>query len=282
MKICCAPMTHWYLKALSDLERDAAGGDPRAVLLLAQAHLRGLRGAVVDRARGHTLLEQAAGRGSAIAARLLGDLANDDGDDEEARTWWRRAADLGDSGAMTNLLDGSGSPEELRWMIAAAEAGEPFAKEALKNRLADKTAQRASLEALARTPLEALAAEADDDEEGVDVDFVVTGGARVVTDLVGRSLEHIFALWPNAMVDARRDGEPFDFPGPNPPPEDDEEINLSVSTGIYSLGCDVSFDEKRKRWDISWMSVAPHPPAEAVERLVAALRAEAAALGVKT
>jgi hypothetical protein len=269
-------MTAWYLKSLSDLERDAAGGDPRALLLLAQAHLRGLRGAAVDPARAQTLLERAAGRGSGIAARWLGDEYNDRDDAKNAMTWWRRAAELGDTGAMTNLLDGSGSAEESRWMVLAAEAGEPYAREALRKRLAGEPAQLASLAQLARTPLEQLAAEADD-EDGLDVDLVVRR-AEAVNDLVGRSIERIFALWPSATASAKKSGAPFDFPGPLPPPEEDEEINVHVGAGIYDVVCDVNFSERKETWDVTWMSVAPHPPSAEIERLESVLREEAKAL----
>lgn len=66
----------------------------------------------------------------------LGHLAKEDGDREEARTWWNRAADADNTNAM-GMLGLLASEDEDRetartWYTRAAEAGAEGAEERLR------------------------------------------------------------------------------------------------------------------------------------------------------
>ena len=67
----------------------------------------------------------------------LGVLAYEDGDQDTARTWFQRAADLGHADAMYNLgalAEGKGDEDSARtWFRRAADLGHTHARRALRS-----------------------------------------------------------------------------------------------------------------------------------------------------
>lgn len=121
-----------YTTARAHLE--SAPDDPAALLLLAQAAGAGL-GEPVDTDRKLSLYERAADRGSAEAAYNLGAVHGGEQRYEAALRWYRRAAELGDTGAlrMAGVMHATGQgvatddAEAERLLLAAAAQGDPQA-----------------------------------------------------------------------------------------------------------------------------------------------------------
>ena len=84
-----------------------------------------------DREQARTWWRAAADAGHPVAMFNLGVLAYDEGDREQARTWWRAAADAGEPDAIFNLgalAYDEGDREQARtWWSASADAGHPGA-----------------------------------------------------------------------------------------------------------------------------------------------------------
>jgi hypothetical protein len=281
---------HWFAKSAAEVQAEAGKKNVRALLRLAELHDHGWRGVEADPDRAVALLQQAAEAGSAVAAYRLGDRYHrGEGADEDpvqAAAWWHRAAELGDADAMSNLfpdLIASDDPGRqaagYRMLVRAAEAGQPYARDQLRHVLAGTSAPPVSLAELARTPLEELAAQADDDAEGGELaeSFEVEAEPQAIDDLIGAWLDKAATLWPDLTVKVELDGEPFDFPGsgedlPSSVLEDMETITITLHAGVRHVECAVFFSSDDGTWDVTLSSYEPHPTPEEQAALLGAIR----------
>jgi hypothetical protein len=277
----------FYLKSLEDLERDAAGNDPRALYVLAGVIEAGFRGAEPDPERAAELEQRAAKLGLARAARSLGDRAMADDDEAEARRWWKRGAELGDAGSMANLLDDLDSDDPAAraeaegWLKRAAALGQPYAVDQLEQRTTGVRRPEISVEQLANMSLEEMAAlggEPTGDE--LDLAFEVEADHEAINHLVGRFVDFLDRRWGAVDVVAEIDGEPFDFPSPAPDEIEDEMIDLTLQAGERHLQMSVStWDEGE--WDLELASFEPHPSREEQAAIAEELRRLADDLGLE-
>ena len=260
--------TPFYLKSLEELERDAAGKNPRALYVLAGIVESGFRGADADSRRAMELETQAAALGLARAARSLGDRAMAEDDEAEARRWWKRAAELGDASAMANLLDDLDSADPAakaqaeQWLEKAAALGQPYAVDQLKQRTTGVRRPEVSVADLAKMSLEEMAALAGAPTgEELDLSFEVEADLEQVNHLVGRFIDFLDRRWGGVDVTSELDGEPVDFPSPEPEELEEQMIEIALQSGERHLQLSVSTWEDDD-WEIELASFEPHPSAE--------------------
>ncbi|MBK6808464.1 MAG: sel1 repeat family protein [Sandaracinaceae bacterium] len=276
-------MKAFYQKTIEDLEADAAGGDARALVRLADALRSGLRGATVDPARALQLELQAAELGHAGAACSVGDYyfrgRGVPQDRAEARRWYTRAAELGNVDAMANLLDGlkgddpAARAESQGWLVKAALLGQPHAVHLATGGLAG------SLREFAAQSLEQIAQQAAEQPDELTGTFEVEADAAQLNTLLGETLARLEATWPDLTVSAEVDGDPVDVPGPTPHEAlDGDDLELTIYAPLRHV--QINFYRKKTRWELVFASFEPHPAPAEREAIFTALRDAAAELAL--
>jgi hypothetical protein len=266
-----------------------SGQDAAALLTLARMMARGFRGLRGDEAQVIAMEQHAASLGHPRALRMLGDrYSNGDGvesNDDVAVQCWRRAAEAGDVDAMANLgsaLASSAPGEAQAWLQRAAQYGQPYAIETLRNGQPKMT-----LGDFAKLSLEEMAAGAPPDDDG-GVSWSPTevkASVEQVNHLVGLWIERLRTRLPDVTATAAIDGDDADFPCPDPRAlpatiiSDNAGIEVTVKSGVVHLQFDATWWDDG--WSLSLTSYQPHPPPEARTWLVRELEAIAAQLGVR-
>ncbi|MCB9602304.1 MAG: sel1 repeat family protein [Sandaracinus sp.] len=261
--------------SLSELEASAAS-DPHAMLRLAWFVAHGLRGADADPARALALEARAAELGHPVAARRMGDrFTRGDGvtaDDATAIVWYRRASEAGDAGAMSNLIGLLEGEERARWLVEAAELGQPHARYVLAE---SDDAERQTLADFAKRSLEELTALAGD-EEKFDLTYETETSVDTMQAFVARWIEAIGEREP-LLPEAHVDGEPLDFPGLDELPEDVLENAATIELSLEV--CDLWLYLDDDVWNLQLFAV-PAPDETTRRRLVEAFEGVAEELGL--
>ncbi|MGI9241834.1 MAG: C39 family peptidase [Verrucomicrobiales bacterium] len=102
-----------YPQAIGAWERAAAGGHRHSIWRLATLLAAG-EGIGKDRARAKQLCESIAGRGDVNGMLLLGELCSVQGEQDQAKEWWSRAAEAGSIQAKALLKLGDWRHEDSR------------------------------------------------------------------------------------------------------------------------------------------------------------------------
>ncbi len=271
-----------YQMSQAELQQ-AAQGNPDFTLALARLLEHGLRGYAPNPAAAIELEQTAASMGHPRAMCRLGDrYARGDGlpdDDAVARTWWRNAANAGNTNAMANLIDlkDSSDPREAaegqHWLRVAASHGQPYAVNLLAS------GETSTMEGFANLSLEEMAARAKPAPSGPpemewDVDEVRATLAQL-NDAVGWWIERLRTVWADVYADTQVDGDPVDFPCPDPNRlprtivSEESTMEVTVYGFTHHLTLNISFSSDG--WNLSMSSQEPHPPQNGQQWLIGEL-----------
>ncbi|GEM_PF-3779206 len=257
-----------YKMTGKELEMAARSGpNPEALLALSVMVAQGWRGCDGDEDRALELEKQAAAMGHPRALCKLGDrYARGDvveEDHTEAIRWWRRAAEAGDVGAMTNLIDlrESLDPREAaegeHWLKIAASRGQPYAVNIVNGR------EPSTMVDFANLSLEEMAARApapSGNELTWQVDSV-KATFRQMNDFVGLFVERLRAHFFDVHTTTTIDGDGADFPQPDVAEveslvAEENTIEVMIYAGPLHLQINLFPGDT---WSIDASSFEPHP-----------------------
>ncbi|MFN0248530.1 MAG: tetratricopeptide repeat protein [Kofleriaceae bacterium] len=281
------------LYKMSGRELEAAaktGRNPEALLELSTMVAQGWRGLDGDEDRALELEKMAASLGHPRALCRLGDRFSRgsvvDQNDAEARLWWRRAAEAGDLGAMSNLIDlrESDDPRERaegeHWLRLAASRGQPHALHIVNGGTAGSMDDFAklSLEQMAGAAPAATGTELSWERDGIRASIAQ------VNDLAGIFVERMRAHFFDVHTQSTIDHEDADFPQPDL----DEVESLvaeknTIEVMIYAgrLHLQITLIPAEAKWSVGLSSYEPHPSTHEQQWLIAQLVETARQIGLR-
>jgi hypothetical protein len=259
--------------------RAKAGKNPEALLALATMIAQGWRGLDSDEDRALELEKLAASMGHPRALSRLGDryargnVVEVDG--AQAIMWWRRAAEAGDVGAMSNLIDlrESDNPRERaegeHWLKLAASRGQQYALNIVNG------GTPSTLSDFAKMSLEDMAAAAPAPSgQELSWEREVRASIAQVNDLVGVFVERMRTHFFDVHTQSTIDHDEADFPQPDLAEieslvAEENTIEAMIYAGPLHLQITLSPDDGT--WSVSFSSYEPHPSTHEKQWLVAQL-----------
>lgn len=267
-----------YKMSGKELEATAkTGKDPEALLALATMVTNGWRGLDSDEDRALELEKMAASLGHPRALCKLGDrFARGDVVEEnqaEAMMWWRRAAEAGDVGAMSNLigLRESHDPRERaegeHWLKLAASRGQPFALNIVNGGTASSMVDFATMS------LEQMAAAAPP-PSGTELAWErdVRASLSQMNDLAGIFIERLRTHFFDVHARSTIDHDDADFPQPDLAEIESlvaEENTIEAMIYAGPLHLQLALTPDGGTWSVGLSSYEPHPSSHEQQWLIA-------------